>query len=187
MRSSTTGPRIPRSRCTAPSVCPTTSPPAAGPATVRPAGCWDAGGVRPSCRRRPARPSRTRAAPASSAVARSLLPRIREVQRDVASYNQKVVFEVHPELGFYQLNDDVPLRYGKRTMAGTAERLAILQDRIPGLARVLDSRPERHQPASPARCLCRPVDGPPHRGPGHHRVPDDPEWNEDGLRMEFAR
>ncbi len=33
------------------------------------------------------------------------------------------MFEVHPELGFYQLNGDVPLRRPKHTVAGPEERL----------------------------------------------------------------
>lgn len=122
-----------------------------------------------------------------SAVVRSLLPRIREVQVDVASYHQRSIFEVHPELGFYQLNDDAPLRYGKRTSLGIAERLALLQAKMPGLERVLDHRPEsiplpRLLDAcvnlwTARRIAARAVS----------RLPENPEWNEDGLRMELVR
>src|SRR3989442_1596214 len=77
-----------------------------------------------------------------SAVVRAQLARIREVQRDVASYHQRTVFEVHPELGFHQLNDDTPLRYAKRTRLGIDERLGLLQARMPGLERVVDNLPD---------------------------------------------
>src|SRR5207248_1938991 len=77
-----------------------------------------------------------------SAVVRAQLARIREVQRDVASYHQRTVFEVHPELGFFQLNDDAPLRYAKRTHLGIDERLTLLKARMPGLERVLDNIPD---------------------------------------------
>src|SRR2546423_549031 len=93
----------------------------------------------------PAPPSRSMASDVSgtglSAVVRAQLARIREVQRDVASYHQRTVFEEHPELGFFQLNEDAPLRYGKRTHLGIEERLALLQARMPGLDRVLDNVP----------------------------------------------
>jgi predicted RNase H-like nuclease len=122
-----------------------------------------------------------------SAVVRALLPRIREVQRDVASYHQRTVYEVHPELGFYQLNEDKPLRYGKRTQAGMAERTQLLADRMPGLERVLEYRPEgvtvpRLLDAcinlwTARRIAARAVT----------RLPEVPEWNEDGLRMELVR
>lgn len=122
-----------------------------------------------------------------SAVGRTLLPRIREVQRDVASYHQRVVFEVHPELGFYQLNDDQPLKFAKRTEEGIEERLALLQARMPGLDRVLDNRPEE---ISLPRLLDACVDLWTARriaARAVSRLPDVPEWNEDGLRMELVR
>ena len=122
-----------------------------------------------------------------SAVVRAQLARIREVQRDVASYHQRSVFEVHPELGFFQLNDDTPLRYGKRTHLGIQERLALLQARMPGLDRVLDNLPDGIRlPTVLDACVdlwtsrriaARAV----------ARLPEVPEWNEDGLRMEMVR
>ena len=122
-----------------------------------------------------------------SAVVRTLLPRIREVQRDVASYHQRTVFEVHPELGFHQLNGDAPLRRGKRTKAGIEERLALLRARMPGLDRVLDNRP----PSVPLpRLLDACVDLWTARRIAARalaRLPENPEWNEDGLRMELVR
>ncbi len=122
-----------------------------------------------------------------SAVVRTLLPRIREVQRDVASYHQRTVFEVHPELGFHQLNGDAPLRRGKRTRAGIEERLALLQARMPGLDRVLDNRPES---VPLPRLLDACVDLWTARRIAARalaRLPENPEWNEDGLRMELVR
>jgi predicted RNase H-like nuclease len=122
-----------------------------------------------------------------SAVVRAQLARIREVQRDVASYHQRSVFEVHPELGFYQLNDDRPLRYGKRTHLGIDERLSLLQARMPGLERVLDNVPEGVRlPTALDACVnlwtARRI-----AARAVSRLPEVPEWNEDGLRMELVR
>jgi predicted RNase H-like nuclease len=122
-----------------------------------------------------------------SVVVRAQLARIREVQRDVASYHQRSVYEVHPELGFFQLNDDRPLRYGKRTHLGIEERLSLLQARMPGLERVLDNLPGGVRLPTvfdacvnlwtARRIAARAV----------ARLPEVPEWNEDGLRMELVR
>ena len=122
-----------------------------------------------------------------SAVVRSQLARIREVQREVASYHQRSVFEVHPELGFFQLNEDQPLRYGKNTALGIEERLKLLSDRMPGLDRVVDNRPPAVKLSAlldacvdlwtARRIAARAVT----------RLPDVPEWNDDGLRMELVR
>jgi predicted RNase H-like nuclease len=122
-----------------------------------------------------------------SAVALSLLPRIREVQRDVASYHQRMVFEVHPELSFHQLNEERSLRHGKRTAAGIQERLALLSERMPGIERVLDNRP---QGVDLPRLLDACVDLWTARriaARAVSRLPEIPEWNKDGLKMELLR
>jgi predicted RNase H-like nuclease len=122
-----------------------------------------------------------------SAVVKSLLPRIREAEQDVASYHQRTVYEVHPELGFYQLNGDRPMRYPKATVAGIEERMALLQDKLNGLDRVLDNRP-------PGVALPRLLDAcidlwTARRIAAHAvtRLPEAPEWNVDGMKMEMVR
>lgn len=122
-----------------------------------------------------------------SAVAWQLLPHIEEAHREIASYHQRNVNEVHPELGFHQLNGDRALRYGKNTPEGRAERHALLAARMPGLERVLDNRPPRVRvPAlldaavnlwTARRIAARAIT----------RLPEVPEWNNDGLRMELVR
>ena len=71
---------------------------------------------------------------------RGLSDRYEEVDREMAPYRQRTVFEVHPELSFYQLNEDRPLRYRKRSAEGRQERRALLERRIGGVDRVLDAR-----------------------------------------------
>src|SRR5580658_3426750 len=44
-----------------------------------------------------------------SAVSRRLIARFAEVDENVQPYWQRTVFEVHPELSFFQLNEDQPL------------------------------------------------------------------------------
>jgi predicted RNase H-like nuclease len=116
-----------------------------------------------------------------------LLGRIKEVAEEVQSHWQRTVYEVHPELSFYQLNGDQPLTTRKRTAQGADERRTLLVKRFPGVESVLDSRVSgaapRHLVDATAvlwtarRIAARAVT----------RVPAHPEWNGDGLRMEILR
>jgi len=121
-----------------------------------------------------------------SAIGRRNLPRTREVQRDVASYHQRVVFEVHPELGFFHIHDEQPLATGRDTDAGQEERRSLLLARMPGVERVLERLPHG---VSEARMLDAYVNLWTARriaAKAIVRLPAVPEWNEDGLRMELV-
>ena len=113
--------------------------------------------------------------------------RIAEVEQNVAPYWQRTVFEVHPELSFFQLNADKPVRYPKRSQAGIEERRSILGARFPGVERILDarlSRISRSQLLDAAACLwtARRI-----VSKAATRLPEDPEWDQEGLRMELVR
>jgi predicted RNase H-like nuclease len=122
-----------------------------------------------------------------SAVTRNLLRRYREVAAEMAPYRQRSVFEVTPELSFFQLNEDVPLRWPKGKEEGQAERRALLARRIPSGERIFDIKlprvPSSHMLDVAAlmwtarRIFAR----------AGIRLPLDPEWDESGLRMEFMR
>lgn len=121
------------------------------------------------------------------AISTVLLPRYREVAAEMAPYRQRTVFEVHPELSFFQINGDVPLRWSKKYEAGRDEREALLVKRVPGIERVLevglDDVPQAYLLDVAAllwtarRIFAR----------AGTRLPADPEWDEQGLRMEFVR
>jgi predicted RNase H-like nuclease len=122
-----------------------------------------------------------------SAVSRRLISRFAEVDENIQPYWQRTVFEVHPELSFFQLNDDHALSYSKHTRVGVQERTALLKARLPGVERILDTQVSGAKPAhrvDAAVCLwtsrriaARAVS----------RLPEDPEWDSAGLRMEIVR
>lgn len=122
-----------------------------------------------------------------SAVSRRLAARFAEVDEDVQPYWQRTVFEVHPELSFFQLNEDQPLRYSKHRRVGVEERTALLKARLPGVERILDTHVPGAKPAhrvdgavclwTARRIAARAVS----------RLPEDPEWDSAGLRMEIVR
>jgi predicted RNase H-like nuclease len=120
-------------------------------------------------------------------ISARMMRRYAEVAEEMQPYRQRQVFEVHPELSFYQLNDDKPMRHSKNTEAGVAERRALVEARIPGVETVLEAQlPKvelRHLLDATAdmvtarRIAARAVD----------RLPEDPEWDEQGVRMELLR
>ena len=52
-----------------------------------------------------------------SAIGWSMLKRTAEVHEQMAPYWQRTIFEVHPELSFFQLNEDKPVRFSKHTQS----------------------------------------------------------------------
>lgn len=121
------------------------------------------------------------------AIAWRLLPRTAEVEREMAPYWQRTVFEVHPELTFFQLNADQAVKFPKNTEAGRAERRDLLVRRFQGVERILDTRVRRVTQShlidaaaclwTARRIISRAVS----------RLPEDPVWDGEGLRMELLR
>jgi predicted RNase H-like nuclease len=119
-------------------------------------------------------------------ISTELLPRYREVAAEMAPYRQRTVFEAHPELSFFQLNGDVPLRWSKKLEAGREERRALLIKKMQGIDRSLECEldvPLAHLLDAGAllwtarRIFAR----------AGTRIPSDPEWDDEGLRMEIVR
>jgi predicted RNase H-like nuclease len=114
------------------------------------------------------------------------LAKAAEVAREVQSWRQRTVWEVHPELAFTSMNDGVPLRYGRRSELGRKVRQDLLTAKLPGCERVLEERPDgvRAQKLLDAladlwtarRILARAIS----------RMAPDPVWNDDGVRMDIV-
>lgn len=120
------------------------------------------------------------------AITATLLPRYREVSVEMSPYRQRTVYEGHPELSFYQLHKDIPLTKSKRIQAGRDERRDILTDRMRGSERHFDpsvlSVPEKHLlDAFALLWTARRV-----FGHAAKRMPVEPVWDSEGLRMEFV-
>jgi predicted RNase H-like nuclease len=113
--------------------------------------------------------------------------KIAEMDKAIAPYWQRTVYEVHPELSFFQLNGDVACRAPKRTLTGQGERADLLKARLPGVERIIDralSGVGRYQLLDAAVCLwtARRV-----LSRAVSRIPEMPEWDAQGLRMEIVR
>lgn len=120
------------------------------------------------------------------AVSATLLPRYLEVVREMSPYRQRVVYEGNPELSFYHLNGDQPLRSSKRLEVGREERRALLEGKMQGVNRILDAElpgAARKHLFDVAAMLWTA-----RRVLGHaaKRIPADAEWDSEGLRMEIV-
>ena len=82
-----------------------------------------------------------------------MMRRFAEVAEEMQPYRQRQVFEVHPELSFYQLNDDKPMQHSKYTEEGV-RATCTGRARIPGIDVVLDAEVPGVEPGTcsmPAR------------------------------------
>lgn len=114
------------------------------------------------------------------------LPHIAEVDKYIAPYWQRTVFEVHPELSFYQLNLERPMRHSIYSRDGKDERRRLLLRSLPGMQRVLEARVADVTPSQllqVAACLwtARRI-----TARAITRLPESPEWDRQGLRMEYV-
>jgi predicted RNase H-like nuclease len=121
------------------------------------------------------------------AISHTLLRCYREVANEMAPYRQRAIYEVNPELSFYQLNGEVPMQWAKHSEKGVAERRALLEEKVPGVLRIVEAEVEEVDlshllDAAAILWSARRV-----FAHAAVRIPTDPEWDEHGLRMELVR
>lgn len=119
------------------------------------------------------------------AVTGILLHHYRELSEEIAPYRQRTVYSVEPELTFYELNHDKPLQYSKRSEYGREERKALLFGRLDQVDRILCAelpRVKESRLIDVAACMwsARRI-----FAKIGHRIPENPEWDSEGLRMEI--
>jgi predicted RNase H-like nuclease len=121
------------------------------------------------------------------AITRTLLPRYQEVAREMAPFRQRTIYEVNADLSFFQLNEDVPMRWSKYSEKGLGERRSVLESKLPGALRIIDAE-------VPGANLSHLLDAAAILWTARRifakaavRIPSEPEWDEQGLRMELVR
>ena len=121
------------------------------------------------------------------AISRTLLPRYQEVAREMAPFRQRTIYEVNADLSFFQLNGDVPMRWSKYSEKGIEERRTLVELKVPGAPRILDAEvpgatPSHLLDAAAILWTARRI-----FAKAAIRIPSEPEWDEQGLRMELVR
>lgn len=120
------------------------------------------------------------------AVSVMRLPIYREVVAAMAPYRQRTVYAGNPELSFFDLNGNAPLRYSKNREEGREERRQVIVSKIQGIQRIL----EGSDPAIPLKHLYDAIAlmWSARRVFGHaaKRLPGEAQWDSEGLRMEWV-
>jgi predicted RNase H-like nuclease len=121
------------------------------------------------------------------AITRALLPRYQEVAREMAPFRQRTIYEANADLSFFQMNEGVPMRWSKYSEKGVLERRALLESKLPGLLRIIDAEvpgasTSHLLDAAAILWTARRI-----FAKAAIRIPLDPEWDEQGIRMEFLR
>jgi predicted RNase H-like nuclease len=119
-------------------------------------------------------------------VTQVLLARYRDVASEMSPYRQRQVYEGNPELSFFQLNGGVPMTHQKFREAGRIERRALLESKLNGISRVLDAQIDRvreHHLIDAAVLVWSARRAFTHTA---RRLPFEPEWDTEGLRMEYV-
>ena len=117
------------------------------------------------------------------AVTMMRLPSMVEVAGEMSPYRQRQVYEGHPELSFYFLNGDRPLHFSKARQSGRDERRALLVEKVRGVEKITDSTLAPTRVLLDAAALLFSA-----RRVFLHaakRLPDEAEWDSEGLRMEI--
>jgi len=120
------------------------------------------------------------------AITATMLPHYREVAHEMSPFRQRTVYEGNPELSFYQLNQDESMKRSKKIEAGRDERFEVLESHVPGIEEImdfeLDGASEKHRfDALSLLWTARRV-----HGHAARRIPSEPEWDSEGIRMEIV-
>lgn len=120
------------------------------------------------------------------AITQVLMPRYRDVANEMSPFRQRQVYEGHPELSFFQLNGGVPMKLQRFRQAGQEERRKLLVSKLNGIERVLNYEIDRvrpHQLIDAAVLVWSARRAFTHTA---RRLPFEPEWDSEGLRMEYV-
>jgi predicted RNase H-like nuclease len=111
----------------------------------------------------------------------------REMDTFMQPYLQRSIYSGNPELSFFLLNGDQPMKHNHWTHEGVEERLELLRPRLHDIDRFVHNPPRgagrKHVvDAAGLMWTARRVSG-----RAVARLPRDPEWDENGIRMELVR
>jgi len=113
---------------------------------------------------------------------------LREAEREIQPFHSRSWFSGHPDVSFTAMNSDEPLSTSPYHEDGRRERLELIRTQLPGVEEVITRVPPAG--AAPVHVLAaaamlwtaRRV-----AGRAVSRMPLDPFWDNEGMRMELVR
>ncbi len=113
---------------------------------------------------------------------------LREAERELQPFHARSFFSAHPDVSFTQMNGEEPLRTSPYHEDGRVERLELIRQRLPGVDEVITRVPPDgaglvHLLQAGALLFTA------RRAAGRaiSRMPLDPTWDDEGMRMEIVR
>lgn len=113
---------------------------------------------------------------------------LREAEQMFQPFHQRNFFSAHPDMSFTLLNDEVPLKTSPYHQDGVLERTNLIRNKLPGVEEVIT----RAVPNGASRCHVVNAAGlvwTARRAIGRaiNRLPVDPTWDTNGMRVEMVR
>jgi predicted RNase H-like nuclease len=113
---------------------------------------------------------------------------MKEAEENFQPFHQRNWFAAHPDLSFYVLNGDRPVTSSPYQPEGVLERMNLIKGKLPGVEDAVTRTP----PIGAAQIHLLQAAGllwTARRAAGRaiNRLPQDPNWDNSGLRMELAR
>jgi predicted RNase H-like nuclease len=113
---------------------------------------------------------------------------LREAERELQPFHARSFFSANPDVSFTQMNGEEPLRTSPYHEDGRTERLELIRQRLPGVDEVITRVPPDgaglvHLLQAGALLFTA------RRAAGRaiSRMPLDPTWDDEGMRMEIVR
>ena len=113
---------------------------------------------------------------------------LREAERELQPFHARSFFSANPDVSFTQMNGEEPLRTSPYHEDGRIERLELIRQRLPGVDEVVTRVPPDgaglvHVLQAGALLFTA------RRAAGRaiSRMPLDPTWDDEGMRMEIVR
>ena len=113
---------------------------------------------------------------------------LREAEQTFQPFHQRSFFSANPELSYTLLNEDRPLKSSPFQQDGVVERMSLIRNKLPGVEEIIQRTPPPGAGQFHVVQACgllwtarRAV------GRAINRLPVDPTWDENGLRVELVR
>jgi predicted RNase H-like nuclease len=113
---------------------------------------------------------------------------LREAAREIQPFHQRSFYSANPDLSFYVMNGEQPLKTSPFHSDGRLERIELIRDKLPSVDDVITRQPPAgagttHMLQAGAMLLTA------RRASGRavNRLPADPTWDAAGMRIELVR
>ena len=113
---------------------------------------------------------------------------LREAEREIQPFHQRSLYSANPDLSFYVMNGDQPLKTSPFHDDGRLHRIELIREKLPGIDEVITRVP----PPGAATTHLLQVAAmlwTARRASGRavSRLPADPTWDTTGMRVELVR